>query len=143
MENQINYVSQIIATLIPMIVGFIYYNPKVLGGVWMDANGFKLENMKAPKPILYVGALVLSALLGLFMHNYVTGPGQDVAPDGHSYHTFMHGFAHGVVGTLFVVLPILGTMGIFEQKSLKWLLVNVGYWLVTLILMCGILSAWR
>jgi hypothetical protein len=141
--EKVNIISQIIATLIPMIVGFIYYNPKVLGGVWMDANGFKLENMKAPKPILYVGALVLSALLGLFIHTNVTGPGQDTAPDGHSYHTFGHGFAHGMVISLFVVLPILGTMGIFEQKNLKWLLVNVGYWLVTLILMCGILSAWR
>ncbi len=143
MENHINIVSQIIATLIPMIVGFLYYHPKVLGNTWMDANGFKMENMKPPKPVLYLLALVLSALLAGFVHTNVTAPGQQTAPDGHSYITFQHGIAHGIVLTIFVVAPILGTMAIFEQKSLKWALVNIGYWLVTLILMAGVLSAWR
>ena len=143
MENHMNWISVAIAAFIPMIVGFIYYNPKVLGGVWMDANGFKLENMKPPKPILYVGALVLSFMLSMWLSFNVTGPGQDVAPDGHSFITFQHGIAHGVFITLMVLFPVLGTLAIFEQKSFKWLAVNLGYWVVTLSIMGGILSNWR
>lgn len=138
-----NLVATAVAALIPMIIGFLYYHPKAMGGMWMDANGFKLETMKPPKPILYLGALGLSFLLALFVQSNVTGPGQDVAPDGHSYKTFQHGLVHGILLTLSIVLPILGTMGIFEQRGSKWLIVNVGYWLVTFALMAGLLSAWR
>jgi hypothetical protein len=143
MEYNPNLMATGLAALIPMIVGFVYYHPKVMGGMWMDANGFKLETLKPPKPILYLAALGLSVLLSLFIQQNVTGPGQDTAPDGHSYHTFGHGLVHGLVLTIMLVIPIFGTMAIFEQKSMKWLGVNVGYWLVTVSLMAGLLSAWR
>ncbi len=143
MENSPNFLAVGIATLIPMIIGFIYYHPKVMGGMWMDANGFKLESMKPPKPILYLGALVMSFLLAMFIAGAVTGPGQEIAADGHSYVTFKHGLAHGLGMAIMVALPILGTMAIFEQRSSKWLVVNMGYWLITLCIMAGILSAWR
>ncbi len=143
MEYNPNFIATGLAALIPMIVGFIYYHPKVMGGMWMDANGFKLETLKPPKPVLYLVSLVLSVLLSLFIQQNVTGPGQDTAPDGHSYHTFSHGLVHGMVLSIMVVIPIFGTMSIFEQKSMKWFGVNVGYWIVTVSLMAGLLSAWR
>lgn len=144
MDHKMNMLSVAVATLIPMIVGFIYYHPKVAGGLWMKANGFTLESIgKGPKPILYVGALVLAFFLALFCHGNVTGPDQWTAADGHSYVTFGHGLLHGLGNTILVVLPILGTMAIFEKRNWQWLVVNCLYWLITLALMCGILSAWR
>lgn len=143
-EMHMNFVAIAVAALMPMIVGFIYYHPKVLGGMWMKANGFTLESIGAgPKPILYGLALVLSFLLAFFLCVNVTGPGQDVAPDGHSYVTFGHGLTHGVIITITVVLPILATLAIFEKRSLNWVIVNVLYWMITICLMAGILSAWR
>ncbi len=144
MENQINWLAIVLATLVPTIVGFVYYHPKVVGQAWMDANGFTLESLgKGPQPILYVASIVLSFLLSFFVMTNVTGEGQTVAADGHSYVTFQHGLAHGVGMTLMFVIPVLGTMGIFEKKSMKWFLVNIGYWLITLCVMAGILSAMR
>lgn len=143
MEPHFNWVANIVAAIIPMVVGFIYYHPKVAGGAWMKANGFSLENMKPPKPVLYGLALFLSFLLAGFLAINVTGPGQDHAPDGHSYITFQHGMVHGIILTLTVVTPILGTLAIFENRGLKWAVVNIGYWLITLMAMAGTLSAWR
>lgn len=144
MEPQMNFLAITVAALVPMLVGFIYYHPKTVGKAWMDANGFTIESLgTGPKPILYLVCLVLSFLLAMFVAFNVTGPGQDVAPDGHSYATFQHGVLHGVELAILFVAPVLGTMGIFEKKSMKWFWVNVGYWLVTLCLMGGILSAWR
>jgi len=144
MENNLNYLSLALSTIIPMVVGFIYYHPKVAGTIWMQANGFTLESLgKGPKPIMFLVALVLSFLLSMFVNFNVTGPGQEVAEDGHSYVTFQHGIVHGIILTVVFVAPILGTMGIFEKKSMKWFLVNIGYWLITLCIMAGILSAWR
>lgn len=140
----VNFGAIAVAALMPMLVGFLYYHPKLAGKPWMEANGFTLESLgKGPKPILYGVALLLSVMLSMFVASNVTGPGQETAPDGHSYVTFQHGIVHGIVMTLMFVIPVLGTMGIFEKKSLKWVIVNAGYWLITLSIMAGILSAWR
>ncbi|MEZ4927778.1 MAG: DUF1761 domain-containing protein [Saprospiraceae bacterium] len=141
---EMNVAAVAVAAVIPMIVGFLYFNDSLFGKTWMRVNGFTKESLGGgPKPVLYLIALVLSFLLSAFLALNVTGPGQDVAPDGHSYATFGHGIAHGIFITVLVVLPILGTLSIFEKRGWGWAFVNTGYWLVTLILMCGLLSAWR
>ena len=117
----INWLAVVVAALMPMVVGFTYYHPKVLGGAWMRANGFTLESLgTGPKPVLYGVSLGLSFLLSVWLCGNVTGPGQLTAPDGHSYATFGHGAVHGVIISLFVLLPVLGTLAIFERRSWNW-----------------------
>ena len=148
-EPQMNFAAIAVATLIPMIMGFLYYHPAVLGKLWMKANGFTPESIgKGPKPILYLLALVASFFLANFLWSNVTGTGgveqsQVVAPDGHSYVTFGHGVVHGIIFAITVLFPIFATMAIFEKRSFLWAFVNWGYWALTVILMCGLLSAWR
>ncbi|HRG68092.1 MAG TPA: DUF1761 domain-containing protein [Saprospiraceae bacterium] len=144
MEPQLNMMAVLVASLIPMIMGFIYYHPKVMGNAWMKSNGFTQESLgNGPKPIWYLVSLVLSFLFAVKFALEVTGPGQDVAPDGHSYVTFQHGMAHGIINTIMIILPIFGTLTIFEKRSWTWAFVNIGYWSLCLIVMQGILSAWR
>ena len=59
------------------------------------------------------------------------------------FHTFKHGAFHGGILSLFVILPALGTNALYEQRSWKYILINVGYWLVSFVLMGGILNIWR
>lgn len=150
MEPKINFMALICATLVPMAMGFIYYHPAVMGNVWMQSNGFTKESIgKGPKPALYLLALVASFMLAFFMWGWTTGAGgvdkmQVIDPiDGHSYETFVHGVFHGIAFSIMVLLPILVTIKIFEMRSWKWAMVNWGYWSITVILMNGILSAWR
>ena len=150
MEPHLNPFALIVAALVPMIMGFVYYHPKVLGNQWMRANGFTLESIGAgPKPVMYLLALGASFLLAFFIWANVTGAGgvdqlQVTDPiDGHSYVTFGHGVVHGVIMSVLVVLPIFVTMTIFEKRSWSWAFVNWGYWAITITLMAGILSAWR
>ncbi|MBK8484701.1 MAG: DUF1761 domain-containing protein [Saprospiraceae bacterium] len=144
MEPQANLIAVAVAALVPMIMGFIYYHPKVMGNAWMKANGFTLESIgTGPKPVLYLVALAFSFLLSFRLCIDVIAPGQDVAPDGHSYITFQHGLSHGAINTIFLLLPVLGTISIFEKRGWNWLFVNLAYWGVTLMIMQGILSAWR
>ena len=149
-EPQMNFIAILISTLIPMIMGFIYYNPAVFGKAWMNANGFTKEGMgNGPKPAFYLLALVASFFLTMFFWGWVTGAGgvdqmQVVDPnDGHSFVTFKHGVVHGIIFSLTVMFPIFATMAIFEKRKFSWAFVNWGYWAITAILMCGILSAWR
>jgi Protein of unknown function (DUF1761) len=144
---EFNWYAMALATLMPMIIGFIYYHPKVLGGVWMRANGFTLESVgQGPKPILMVACLVLSFMLTFWCRVQFADPHQtsiDFDGNPRDWVTFQHGVAHGFAYTLFVVFPILGTMAVFEKKSLSWVLVNVGYWLLTLMAICAIVCGWR
>ena len=149
-EPQMNFPAILVATLIPMVMGFIYYNPVLLGKAWMKANGFSLEDAgKAPKPVFYLVALAVSFLFSMFLWSNVTGSGgvdqmQVTDPkDGHSYVTFGHGVAHGIIFGITVLLPIFSTMAIFEKRKFSWAFINWGYWTLTSILMCGLLSAWR
>jgi hypothetical protein len=144
-----NFLAIVVAAIMPMVMGFIYYHPKIMGSAWMSANGFTRETTKPPHPAFYILALVCSFLLAFFLWAWVTGAGgvdqlQVKDPvDGHSYVTFKHGVAHGLIFTITVLFPIFTTMKIFEMRSWKWAFVNIGYWAITVILMCGILSAWR
>jgi len=56
-----------------------------------------------------------------------------------NYRTFGHGAVHGMFTGLFVALPILATNAMFERKGFKYIAVNTGYWIITLILMGGII----
>ncbi|MDI9355457.1 MAG: DUF1761 domain-containing protein [Chitinophagaceae bacterium] len=145
-----NYISFFISVFVPLVMGYIYYHPALLGNVWMKANGFTKESLgNGPKPVLYLLALLVSCLFTSFLWAWTTGVGgqeqlQVVDPiDGHSYVTFKHGVAHGIIFSITVLLPIFITMKIFEMRKWAWVFVNWGYWSITVMLMCGILSAWR
>ena len=61
---------------------------------------------------------------------------------GDRFRTFEHGALHGMMGGLFIVLPIMGTNNLFERRSFKLTLINTGYWTITLALMGGVLCQW-
>jgi hypothetical protein len=61
-----NFIAIFVAALVPMILGFIYYNPKVLGGVWMAETGLTEEKMKGGNMALVFGvSLILSIMFPL------------------------------------------------------------------------------
>ncbi|MBK8193503.1 MAG: DUF1761 domain-containing protein [Lewinellaceae bacterium] len=139
-DFHVNWLAVAAASITPMIVGMIWYHPKVMGTVWMKATGLKEEDMRAGNMgMIYGAALVLAFMLALFLMLNVTGFGQEDV----QFHTFKHGLGHGLMLTLLFVLPLFGTNALFEKRGWNWLLVNVGYWWVTLSIALGILSAWR
>src|SRR5690349_14425596 len=124
MQPHLNIMALICAAIIPMAMGFMYYHPKVMGNKWMTANGFSMETISPPKPVMYLLALVCSFMLALFLWGWTTGAGgmdtmQVKDPiDGHSYVTFQHGVVHGVIFSIMVLFPVFVTMKIFEMR--KW-----------------------
>ena len=51
----VNWLSFIIAVLIPMILGFVWYHPKVFGKAWMDSIGMTEEKAKEAGYDLKIG----------------------------------------------------------------------------------------
>jgi TctA family transporter len=152
------------AALIPMIMGFIWYNPKTLGSAWMAEAGLTEEKMKgANMPLVFGLSYVFSFFLasGLYfvvihqahvMSILIDEPGMKEAGSeisnyyadfmarfGNNNRTFKHGALHGTIAGVVIALPLIATNAMFERKSLKYILINWGYWTITMAIMGGII----
>ncbi|MGB0891259.1 MAG: DUF1761 domain-containing protein [Flavobacteriaceae bacterium] len=159
-----NILMVALAALVPLVMGFIWYGPMLFKNAWMKEVGFTDESMKGANMGLIFGlSYVLSFLLAFLMQTLVihqfgasstlmgepgfaegTGEAftyfQDfMAKYGDRFRTFGHGALHGGLLGVFIVLPVMGTNALFERKSFKYVAINVGYWIVTLAIMGGIL----
>ena len=133
----INWLAMAIATLIPMVMGFIWYHKAVFGKAWMDSIGMTEEKAKqANMGVVFGLSLVMAFLLAFFFTNFNNGPGQEG-----QYDSFKHGAFHGIFITIVVVMPVMVTNGLFEQRSWKNILINLGYWAITLALVGGVVDA--
>jgi len=156
---ELNYLAIAVAAIIPLFIGAIWYNPKVFGTAWMNASGMTEEKIKnANMGVIFGLTLVLSFLLafsvnGMVIHQVAASQLAFTNPDSEAFKAFMeefgdvhrsfgHGALHGAVGAIFFVLPVLGINALFERKGAKYILINVGYWLVTLTVMGAILCGW-
>lgn len=134
---EINWIGFILAVLTPTIVGFLYYSNFAFGPAWMASIGMTEEKAKEANMGLVFGlSFVMSVMLGFFMLGFCNGPGQDTP----EFDTFQHGMAHGAIVSLFVLLPTTITNGLYEQKKWKNMALHIGYWLITLTLMGGIID---
>lgn len=135
--EHINWLSVIFAVLIPIIMGFIYYHPKLFGTAWRNSLGLKEEDFdKQNKAKVFGIAIVMSFFLAFLLLNFNNGPGQEGQFD-----TFGHGAFHGLILGVFFAVPILVTNGLFEMRNLKNLAINALYWVITLMFMGGVLDA--
>jgi hypothetical protein len=162
-----NILIVLASAFIPLFVGFIYYNPKVLGTVWMKATGLTEEKMKGANMLVIFGvSLLLSFLMSMFLFGLVVhqtdiysllinekGFGEEgsavmntikdlMDAYGNNFRTFKHGALHGALVGFFIIFPMITTNAMFERKSFKYSLINSGYWIISLALMGGTLSQW-
>ena len=132
-----NWIAVIIASLIPMIVGFIYYHKAVFGKAWMSSLGITEENLKGGNMAVIFGiSLLMSLLMSMFILGNVDVHGQEGV-----YDTFKHGALHGFILAVMIAMPVLVTNGLFERKNFKNLGINTLYWIITFTLMGGVLDA--
>ncbi len=110
-----------------LVIGFIWYNPSVLGTIWMQLAGISPAQMEAGKkkmPLIMIVAVLAAVVMAYVMAHF--------------------GIAWGVfdvVGAVelafwlwigFVVPVSLGVV-LWEGKSVKLFAINSGYWLVSMI----------
>ncbi|MEZ4793293.1 MAG: DUF1761 domain-containing protein [Gelidibacter sp.] len=159
---EMNFIAIAVAALSTLVVGFIWYHPKVFGTVWMNATGLTDEELKKGNMLKIFGlTLILSFMIATvlqFLTIHQTGafsmiggqvtsetlPSFQVFMDdyGMAFRTYKHGAFHGFLTGLFFALPLIAINGLFEHKSAKYIFVNSGYWIVSLTLMGAIICGW-
>ena len=135
--EEINWWSILLSTLTPSAIGYIYYHRLIFGKPWMNSIGFTEEKVRqANMPLVFGLSFVMAFLISFYLINFNNGPGQEGEFDN-----FGHGAVHGAFLSIFFIIPVFVMNGLFEQKSWKNMLLNAGYWLITLSVMGGILDA--
>ena len=149
-------------------MGFIWYNPAVFGKVWMRAIGIDPDAVRDEKPnmgLIFFMSFVFALMLALSLNPMVIHQmgitsilqGMPEAKDAkiellvngvsidyaNRFRTFGHGALHGFICGLFVAVPILGTMSLYEKRGFKYVAVTGGYWIVCFMLMGGLICAWK
>ncbi len=159
-----NFLVLLGAAFVPFLIAMIWFSPKLFGGEnWNRIAEIPASKSGKPvKPAKLILSILLNYLLSLGIWTVCVHPSGAVGMVSGDFEAlktgvggafmkeyamnnlnFGHGFFHGIFPSLmFFVLPILGYVTIFERKSTKYLLVNIGYWLISLCLMGGIICQW-
>ena len=159
-----NFYMFFIAGLIPLVIGAIWYNPKVFGNAWMKTNKFTPEyagggNMAVIFGLTYLFSVMLAFILssivihqgGAFsmMFPEIMESGSAAQQEfnnlmvtyGENSRSFGHGVIHGIMVAVFFVLPITAIIALFERRGAKYVLIHLGYWALCLALMGGLICS--
>jgi hypothetical protein len=161
-----NILVLLCATLVPIFLGFLWYNPRFgFGKAWMAATGMNPDAPRKMNMAVVFGLtalfafIVAAALQTIVIHQFgimsLLAPRPNYQPDadaqtmlngfmekyGHVHRTFGHGMLHGTLAGFMIALPVIGTNALFEGRKFKYIAINAGFWIVSMALMGGIIAA--
>jgi len=157
---ELNWIIVLSTSLIPLAVGFVYYNDKLLGKAWRKHAGLD-EAQLAPGGMARI--LGFTWLLGLLLAVFIMpivlhaihvmslvadagSPAQEdaaayLAKYGGNFRTFKHGAFHGFMTAIVGVWPVIGINALFERRGWRYTAIHVGYWAIVFMLMGGVICA--
>lgn len=159
---EINFLALLLAAVSTLVVGFIWYNPKVFGTIWMNETGMTEEKAKNANMIKIFGMSIVYAFFLSFILQMLTihqfgalgmvggdpalaKPSYEafMADYGDAFRTFKHGALHGFLTGIFLAIPLIGTNSLYEGRSWKYVLVTGGFWTVCFTIMGAIICGMK
>ncbi len=158
-----NFLSPVVAAFTTLLVGFIWYHPRVFGTLWIKEAGLTVDESQKGNMFKIFGlTFVFSIFIGIIMqsltiHQFgalgMIGGGTKLAEAKPSFTAFMadygtafrtakHGALHGFMTGLFFAFPMIAINSLFERRSWKYILIHAGYWVVSLTIIGAIVCAW-
>jgi len=131
----INHWAVIVSAFANLVVGAIWYSPMLFYKAWMKENNFTEETVKQKfNPIKTYGiTLVLSLIISYNLAFFLGDDKTDAAWGATA--GFLAGFGFSAL--------IFAIIGLYEQRSWKYILINGGYITIYFTLIGFILGVWR
>lgn len=131
----INHWAVIVSAIANLVVGAIWYSPMLFYKAWMKENNFTDETVKQKfNPIKTYGiTLVLSLIISYNLAFFLGDDKTDAAWGATA--GFLAGFGFSAL--------IFAIIGLYEQRSWKYILINGGYITIYFTLIGFILGVWR
>ncbi len=126
-----NYIAILAGAISVMILGWIWFHPKVFGLPWMKGVGLTEEDTKSANPITMIVGFLMALGLSYSISRFAGHPEDEL-------NEFMHGMYHGFLPAIHFVVPILISKAVFEKKKASWILISTVYWVLAMMLVGGV-----
>jgi hypothetical protein len=133
----VNYPAVLVAAILNMVLGALWYSAALFGKSWMELVGFKPEDVQ--KRMAGASRLYAVHFIGSFLMAYALARFIWYA----QAHTMVAGAAIGLLAWLGFVATTHGANFLFEGRPTRLYSINTGYPLVALIIMGALLGVWR
>ena len=160
---EMNWIAILVAALTTLVVGFVWYHPKVFGTIWMKETGLTQNELEKGNMFKIFGLTYLFSLFIVIIEMFLTihqtgavgmvGGGSKInealpsfkafmTDYGTAFRTYKHGALHGFISGLFFAFPIVAINALFERKSWKYIFIHAGFWIITLTIIGSIICGW-
>ena len=134
MENfYINHIAVFVCAVMSLVIGAFWWSPLLFAKPWQAENGFTDEQLAKANPLKNFGlSFVIAWTMSYNLAFFLAAPGT----------TWQWGLAAGLLVAIWVVGMFI-IIALFEQRSLKYILINCGYMVVYFAVTGFILGIWR
>jgi hypothetical protein len=135
MENfHLNHLAVFVCALMSLVIGALWYSPLLFFKAWQTENGFTDEQVARANPLkTYSLTLVLAWIISYNLAFFLS--------DGKT--NWRWGLIAGLLAGVGWAATMFIIVGLFEQRSVKYLLINCGYITIYFALIGFILGIWR
>ena len=127
-----NWFGLITATLSGFVIGGLWYSPILFGKAWSKLAGLSDSELnESNKPKIFGFSFIFLAIAAVNLVFFLSGDGINLGTG--AFYGFLTGFGWAAMA--------IGVTGLFELKPWKLILINGGYWVVTLTIMGLIIGA--
>jgi hypothetical protein len=132
--STINYFAVLAAAISTFVLGGLWYSPLLFGKAWMRANGFSEADLQTfSKARMFGWSILFSLVMAINLAMFLSGPATSVT----------WGTAAGWLAGFGWVAMAIAIIGLFENKSWKYIAINGGYMTAAFLIMGAIIGAWR
>ncbi|NEW07929.1 DUF1761 domain-containing protein [Paenibacillus sp. SYP-B3998] len=119
--SEVNYLAVLIATIITMFLGFLWYSPLLFGNTWAKLRNIQVKDMSGGGPATYI-LTALTALGGAFLLALLLTLSDTTS--------LASGLTVGLLIGLSISLKI-GMNYLFENGKIQLYFITIGYHLVS------------
>ena len=135
MENfYINHIADLVCAVMSLVIGALWWSPLLFARAWQKENGLTDEQLAKSSPAKTFGLTFLLAwIMSYNLAFFLGAPGT----------TWQWGVIAGLLAGVGWVAAMFIVIALFEQRSLKYILINCGYITVYFAVIGFILGTWR
>ena len=130
--STINWWAILVAGISAFVLGGVWYSPALFGKAWMSENNFTEDDVKSGNAAKIYGwafvlSLIMSANLGMFLADSPASCPAECA----QVTDISWGAIAGFLASIWVFAGF-AIVGLFEQKSSRYIFINGGYLIIAL-----------